>query len=179
MTGFLLAPARAVAEKSDFFTFFHLVVSPELSDLKQKVLVFKPSGPAFQKFVTVKLHMGKQEEVQSLQLLLARTFVNDGQKGIFAADISKSFLRGAFSESDPDIEQLADDIEFRVRSTSPVLTAGPNRGAHTLTRPPTAAYDVFLGRARRGEILVPRCKLSLENVLIEGEEVLLISASAV
>ncbi|MBN8547974.1 MAG: hypothetical protein J0M12_01525 [Deltaproteobacteria bacterium] len=142
-------------------------------------MLFKPSGSAFQELACVTLKLGERQEILCLELILSRSFVDDPRQGVFAADIAKSFIRGAFgAHATAQIQELADDIEFRARSVAPMLSAGSPRGSHTLARPPSPGFLVYQGATPQIELGSTHAKLRLGNHGVGQESRLVLYAGS-
>ena len=89
---------------SDYFEFFHLepIGEAQLS-ARGKMNSFKPTGLAFRQVVTVYVETNPQDSIVGIRVVLARSFIEDPQNGIFARDLIKSSLLSAVSATDAAI----------------------------------------------------------------------------
>ena len=161
--GFLAHRLEKIRKESDFFSWFHLEEDgAPREEGDKKIIVFKPSGEAFRELVTVTVTVDAEGRIREMELLLARSFVDDAVNGTFARDIAKSLLRCAVPrENQADVADLANEIEFQFSSGRPVLTA--RQDLPKLPDSPTLGYQVFLGKEKRYEQLFSRCVVRLEN----------------
>jgi hypothetical protein len=161
--GFLGHRLEKIRKDSDFFSWFHLEeTGPAREAGDNKILTFKPSGEVFRDLVTLNITLNAEGRILEMELLLARSFINDGANGIFARDIAKSLLRSAIPrENKDDVADLANEIEFQSSSTRPVITA--TQELPKLPDQPTLGYQVFQGKEKRYEQVLSRCVVRLEN----------------
>jgi hypothetical protein len=54
------------------------------------VILFKPSGEAFHKLVTIRVTVNSEKRLVALESLLARSFINDRTQRVYANDLAKS-----------------------------------------------------------------------------------------
>lgn len=131
---------QAVRSTSDFFTFFHL--QPTSPVMAPGTIEFRPSGPQFRPLVRVTATVDSQGKIVAMSLAVLRSFIDDPQKGAFAVDLVKSFLRGAPPlEDQAALLPLAEDIELHQRAGVVVLGAQPRLPA----RAPAPEYAVYTG----------------------------------
>jgi hypothetical protein len=169
VSGLIGLPLSEAQAKSDLFAFFHFVpVGPEV----QNVTTFKPTGEAFRPLVTLKVTTGSGGIIQSLQLLVARSFIDDPKRCVYAADLAKSFLLDAAAPSDV-VSALAREIDARsmARAAGTILTAQP---LPDISAPPSPAYKTYTGDAQPQELSYSSgdIRLSLHNTVQGSEPVL-------
>jgi hypothetical protein len=155
--------SRHTAEHSGFFKWFSL--DPVATD-KPAPHVFaahyRPDGPAFHDLTEFIVVDDEDDRLQSLELRLAREFIDDPRNGLFARDIAKSLLRDAVDEPDAiALGHLADEIEFPPPTAAPMITA--RKIKVSLPVEPTPGYLVFLGKRGRWEQRLGRLVLVMEN----------------
>ncbi len=146
-TGLVGAKLEVVEKSHDLFTFFNLQRTGSEALPEHRTLVtFKPTAETFRPLVTLAVTTDAQGVIESLRLDVARSFIDDPQQGIFAADLVGSFLRSAGgNESEDDLAALSKEIHARslMNPGRTVLTAQP---APALATTPSAAYRVYAGK---------------------------------
>lgn len=175
----LLGSKLENARNTDFFTWFCLEQTDSMGVAGPRTThIFKPSGEKFHELVTVRVSINAEGHIDRLELILARSFINDRREGIFARDIAKSFLRSATPRPDGSyIADLANEIEFRlqdsqsaipiIRHSSIVIPPLPER--------PSAGYLTFLGRESLYQKVCHESVIRLENLMLEGVNSLVMS----
>jgi hypothetical protein len=144
--GLIGSKLSVVQNSDDFFVFFNFAPTGEekLPDGTQ-VTSFKPTGDAFKALVTLRVTTDDRGVIRKLQLAVARSFIDDPKRCIYAANLVKSFLvnAGAASAGD-DVGSLAAEINARsiARSTITMLTAQP---PPQVSGTPSAAYQTYAG----------------------------------
>jgi hypothetical protein len=139
--------------KSDLFSFFHFASTGKtVVGHGRTVESFKPTGEAFRDLVTLYVTTDNAGTVQRLLLVVARSFIDDPSKSIFAGDLVKSFLGNAAVGSDDDnIAKLAREIQVRsMMSSGTVLSVRPVPKA---PEPPSAAYMTYAGKGATQTLL--------------------------
>lgn len=159
--GFLGHRLEIIRKESDFFVWFHLEeTGPARKEGEKKIVTFKPTSEAFRELVATMFTVDGEDRIREIELVLARSFVDDAVNGIFARDIAKSLLRAAVPrENQTEVAGLADEIEVLVsrgRSISSAVRKKP--GSQTL------GYQVYLGTEKRYEQVLSRCIVRLENL---------------
>ena len=158
--GFLAHRLEKIRKESEFFVWFHLKEdgSPR-EEGKKRIFTFKPTGEAFRELVTITFTVNGEDRIREIELVLARSFVDDAVNGIFARDIAKSLLRAAIPrENQTEVAGLADEIEVLVSRGRPASSALRKKpGSQTL------GYQVYLGKEKRYEQVLSRCIVRLEN----------------
>jgi hypothetical protein len=175
VTGLIGLRLSEAQTASDLFTFFHFApVGPE----ELRVTTFKPTGEAFRPLVTLKVTTGDGGIIRSLQLLVARSFIDDPKQCIYAADLAKSFLLDAAAPSD-GVSSLAREINARsmARSGGTILTTQP---LPDISAPPSPAYRTYAGDAKAQELSYStgNVQLSLRNIVQGTEPVLEFTVAA-
>ncbi len=142
-TGLIGAHLPVVEKSSDFFTFFNFARVP--GDSSPTMIAFKPTGEAFRALVTLDVTTDDQGIIESLRLEIARSFIDDPKKCIYAADLAKSYLASVGEASTGDVAALAKEISARsfARSGMRILTARP---LPTVAGAPSAAYETYAGQ---------------------------------
>jgi hypothetical protein len=165
------------AEKTDFFSWFHLRQIDRQTDAQgQTTVIFKPEGESVREFATVKLVLKDQDKIMAIQLILSRAFVDDRRtNGVLARDISKSLLLAAIPETDQRlVHELVEAIQSdRQNSEMIVLSRKPQKQPDLLT----PGYQAYLGQQQiyRQELL--STVLTMENTDEGGVELLTIKVS--
>lgn len=156
-------------QKTDFFIWFQLTETSRSQEKRGDTLVnFKPAGEKFHDLVTVSLSIDSRQQIFAIGLLLARSFIDDPQDGVFARDIAKSLLRAAPPDPDrPTLSQLADEIEF---SHSFQLIVGPAYQPPAPPSTPSLGFQTYLGRRKSYEQAISESKLKLEQISGDAEE---------
>ena len=161
------AKLSVVQNEADFFRFFNFspIGKEKLPD-GSKVISFKPTGDAFRALVTLRATTDDQGIIKKLDLAVARSFIDDPKKCVYAADLVKSFLTDAAATTEEDdVSLLAAEINARsmARSTSTVIAARP------LPTPPASsspAYQTYAGSQQPQTLLYPSQK---EQVLLRND----------
>ena len=172
----LLGMSLAEAKETEFFTWFHLEqTGTETGADQPPVVIFKPNGDAFRALVTVRTALDNQQHIVRIELLLARSFLNDRRQGIFANDIAKSLLLDATSGADHDaIQGLANDISSNQKGRDRLITEAP------LPAPPDRpgpAYLTYLGERHMDTEQLASSTLHFENLKLGDEDWLQITLS--
>ena len=155
--------SRPAAEQSGFFKWFMLdPVAADKPAPHQFAAHYRPSGPAFRDLTELVVVDDEVDELQSLELRLAREFIDHPQNGPFARDIAKSLLRDAVDFPDAAaLAELAGEIEFPLHRSVPVIAA--QRLEVAVPGEPTPGYQVFLGKRGRFDQRVGGFLLVVEN----------------
>jgi len=160
--GLIGAKLSVVQTTDDFFRFFNFApIGEEKLANGSKVTSFKPTGEAFRALVTLGVTTDHAGAITKLRLAVARSFIDDPKKCIYAADLVKSFLaKAGTASSDDAVGSLAREISARSvsRSTMTMLTAQP------LPKPPATispAYQTYAGNPQPQTLLYPSGKLQL------------------
>jgi hypothetical protein len=166
------------AKQSEFFRWFSFVEVESVKDAGGNILKsFRPEGEKFRSLVKLDVALDKQSGINTLQLFLARRFVDDNRDGIFARDIAKSFLRSALPEPDADaVTVLAEEIEHRHNFS--VLTRAPAPDTQLPSQPSTG-FLAYAGEQQFYEETFSQSSLRIEQTKLEGDAavVLIIQAS--
>jgi hypothetical protein len=153
-TGLIGSHLSAVQKTSDLFLFFNFApIGEETNPDGSHVTSFKPTGNAFRALVTLRATTDSQGIIKILQLSVSRSFIDDPQKCIYAADLVKSFLGSAAATSPGDeVDALAKEIDARTmaRMTTTMLTAQPVPQA---TGAPSVAYQTYAGDSHSQTLL--------------------------
>jgi hypothetical protein len=141
---------------SGFFRWFNLVDEDQLGPgggsgkeaaneaKKLGETIYRPSGDAFRRLVFFRCRTNLGRALQSLDLNIARAFIDDPRQSPFARDIAKSFLESIEQPVPPLLEQLIADISYR--DLRGVIMRG---AAPTLPATPTAGYLIFATPVRQ------------------------------
>ncbi len=124
------------AGRSEFFRWFSFAeVGAAKDEGGNTIISFRPEGEKFHDLVKLEAALDEKNRIISLSLRLLKSFVDHNRDGIFARDISKSFLRSALPQTaGGSITALADEIEWRhdfsviARSSQPELPPQPSAG---------------------------------------------------
>lgn len=100
------------AQNADFFSWFHFTEYDRKPEPGQTTIVaYKTGVKDFD--VQLAVITDKDGKIISMELVLPRKFVDDPSAGVFARDISKSFLQCALPDSDEkSMRSLIAEIEF-------------------------------------------------------------------
>jgi hypothetical protein len=174
----LLGMRLSDAEKTDFFSWFHLREIDRHKDAGgQTIVVFKPEGESVRDFVTVVVTLNNQDKINSMELDISRVFANDERAtGVLARDISKSLLLAALPEPDRDTIR---DLIAAIASPAPnshtiVLTKEPHRQPD----PQTPGYQAFLGNQSLYTKRLSGSVVTIENIEQNGGALLRITVNA-
>jgi hypothetical protein len=149
---------------SPLFAWFALVREDEVRRQRTLEVTFRPEGPAFHDLAELRVSAAADGRLESLELRLARGFVDDRRNGMFARDLAKSFLRGALDRRNvQSLAGLDDEIEWGGTFDVPVLMRAPSP-SRIPPGSPTPPYRVFLGRDERFECALHGVRLVLENI---------------
>ena len=137
-----------VAMSDDLFTFFHLARLAEAErDDGHNETSFKPTGEAFRKLVELRAITNDQGIIHQLILSVARSFIDDRQRCVYAADLVQSFLvRAAYTATGEPVQLLAAEIQARsiARSSRAVILSQP---MPNFPGEPSPAYRTYAGVA--------------------------------
>jgi hypothetical protein len=177
--GLVGSKLSAVQTTSDLFVFFHFAPIGE-EKLSNGTTSFKPTGDAFKALVTLNVTTDDREIITKLDLAVARSFIDDPKKCIYAADLVKSFLVSAAATSaGDDVSALAVEINARsmAGSTATILTAQP---LPQMPANPSAAYQTYAGNPQPQTLFYKSGKLQvvLKNETQSNDPVLDLSVSA-
>jgi hypothetical protein len=172
LLGTKLSEAKA---KSSLFTWFFFEPIGEEKPTGGTT-AYKPNGEAFRALVTLNITTNAEGIITKLQLVIARMFIDNPAKCVFAADLSKSFLgEGAATSGNDAVGLLAQEITAGgfAGSSQPVITRGPlpqSSGA------PSAAYQTYAGKGKAQTLFYPsrKVQVTLENGSEEGRPALYI-----
>jgi len=164
----LLGQKIEEAKRTDFFTWFHLEQTGKDTDAqKHIVLTFKPTADKFRKLVTVQVVLDTEDHIQSIQLTLARTFIDDRMDGVFARDIAKSLLLSALPNAEQaKVKDLINEIQWGFEGKQTLLSG---RDAPKLPDQPTEGYETFLGKRDSFEQDLGRAKMEIRQHKREKE----------
>jgi hypothetical protein len=173
----LLGMRLSEAEKTDFFSWFHLrEIDRQKDDQGQTTVVFKPEGESVREFVTVKVVLQDQDKIMAIQLILSRSFVDDRRtNGVLARDISKSLLLATIPDTDEGpIHDLVDAIRsYGQNSDMIVFSKKPQKQPDLLT----PGYQAYLGKQPIYTKELSSAVLTMENTEEGGAALLAIKVS--
>lgn len=160
---------------SDYFEFFHLEPSGDAQpSAGGKMNCFKPTGPAFRQVVAVYVETNPEDSIVGIRVVLARSFIEDPQNGIFARDLIKSSLLSAVSATDAaTLRDLGTEILHRDARRTLLVGKEP-----LLSPTPSAAYLVVSGVDQTWEAKLQASKIRLSNETEEGRPSLIITIAA-
>ena len=145
-TGLIGAKLAIMEKKHDLFTVFHLARLSREAQPDHRILVtFKPTGEAFRQLVSLVVTTDENGVIERVRLEVARSFIDDAQQGVFAADLVTSFLASVRDAAATDsIMALANEIHARsmINPGRMVLTAQPTPA---VPKRPSAAYQTYAG----------------------------------
>lgn len=130
---------------SEFFTWFHLAPVGTPTGVGSGAWHgFRPTGSAFQALVEVDVLSEADGKIDAAFLGLGRAFIDSPSNGVFARDISKSFLAWTVREPSPQVANLIANLADLSSAGTTILMHGP------APQPPppdtTGGYGVYLGR---------------------------------
>ena len=173
----LLGMRLSEAEKTDFFSWFHLrEIDRQKGAQGQTTVVFKPEGESVREFVTVKVVLQDQDKIIAIQLILSRSFVDDRRtNGVLARDISKSLLLAAIPDTEQGpIHDLVEAIQsYAQNSDMIVFSKKPQKQPDLLT----PGYQAYLGQQQLYTKELSSAVLTMENTEEGGAELLAIKVS--
>jgi len=143
------------AKETGFFKWFMLEQTAETLKNGGKFTIFQPNGPRFHDVTHVNITVDSQGRILTAELVLARRFVDSPNDGIFARDITKSFLQIGINPDDMGvIEGLVTEINQLKGSTAPVIV---HRDAvpPVAAGPASAGYLVYLGQRNNFQLKLP------------------------
>ena len=159
---------RQTAEQSGFFNWF--MREPVAADEpvpRRLAAHYRPNGPAFYDLTEFIVVDDEEDRLRSLELRLARSFIDHPHNGLFARDIAKSLLRDAVDSPEATaLADLANEIELPRGGTVPVITARTDEVV--LPESPTPGYQVFLGKRGRYEQRLGGTVLVLESYVLDS-----------
>jgi hypothetical protein len=162
--------------QTHFFQWFNLelAVAP---DAARKV--FKPSGAKFHDLVTVSAQIDASQRIAMIELVVARSFIEDPREGMFAADIAKSFLEAALAPEDrAHIKHLIDTIAYGGSYAVPILAARASDGPAPETARDSAPYLVWLDKNSHWRRPFDAVLLEVQNVMTDGTKSVRLAVSA-
>jgi hypothetical protein len=173
----LLDMRLSEAEKTDFFSWFHLrEIDRQKEGQGQTIVIFKPEGESVREFVTVKVVLQDQDKIMAIQLILSRSFVDDRRtNGVLARDISKSLLLATIPDTGQGpIHDLVDAIQsYAQNSDMIVFSKKPQKRPDLLT----PGYQAYLGKQQMYRKELSSAMLTMENTEEGGAELLAIKVS--
>lgn len=160
--GGLLWKSIEDAQQTEFFRWFQLVETSRAKGKGGRIVVrFRPSGEKFHDLVAVDAAVDRHI-IMSIDLLLARSFIDDARDGIFARDIAKSLLRAAPPDADrAALSGMANEIEF---AHDYPLIVGPGYRPPALPPHPSPGFQTYLGRRDSYEQAFSESRLRLEQI---------------
>ncbi|MBL8706234.1 MAG: hypothetical protein JNM30_15395 [Rhodospirillales bacterium] len=138
----LLGATLDAVAGTDFFRWFHLERQLGASEGQ---IEFRPSGAAFRDLVAMTIHRDARGIVAAAEIRIARSFIDDPDQGMNAADFAASFLSAALPSRElAGIQHLVDTLRHHWRYARPrIVAAGqPAPEIHLDSAP----YLVWLGR---------------------------------
>jgi hypothetical protein len=163
------------ATKTHFFEWFGFAAA---ASPVAGTAVFKPGGSKFQDLATLSVIFGANRRIASVDLAIARSFIQDPREGMFAADLGKSFLEAALPPDDRTaMQHLIDTIGHGGTYERPVITGAPGPANLQILRD-SAPYLVWLDRNPYWQRPVGVVSLRLENTQLHGAVVLRITVGA-
>lgn len=138
----LLGATLDAVAGTDFFRWFHLERQPGGTHDRVE---YRPSGAAFRDLVAVTIHQDARGTVAAAEIRIARSFIDDPDQGMNAADFAASFLTAALPARElAGMQHLVDTLRHHWRYARPrIVGAGrPQPEIH----PDSAPYLVWLGR---------------------------------
>lgn len=164
------------ARGSEFFCWFSFAEAGAAKDEGgNTVISFRPEGEKFHDLVKLEAALDEGNRIARLSLSLSRSFVDHERDGIFARDISKSFLRSALPQTEGgSITALADEIEWR--HDFPVITRSSARPQ--LPPQPSAGFLTYIGRRELFEEVHSEGIYRIEQRRTQGGEAVVLTVRA-
>ena len=160
------------AKEADLFKFFHLGQLPDSVPLEMGTRYdFRPTAPAFRQLVLLQVLVDREtKQIKGIDALIARSFIDSPQNGVFARDFAKSVLTDfAPSAERKQIETLINEIQFGATGATVIAT----RPTPPLPNPPTPGYQTFLGQQQQHQQRLGTTDLLLWNHGDDEEQKLL------
>jgi hypothetical protein len=140
----------------------------------EKMNCFKPTGTAFRRFVTVYVETNAKDSIVGIRVVIARSFIEDPQNGIFARDLIKSSLLSAVNATDAaTLRDLGTEILHRDARRTLLVGREPR-----LSTTPSAAYLVVSAVDPTWEAKLQASKIRLSNETEEDRPSLIITIAA-
>lgn len=164
----LIGAGLTQAERSDLFTFFRLQeVQRQQDEQRRTVVVFKPSGDSFRRFVTLRATLGANDEtIVQMDLQLARSFIDEAGTRVFANDIAASFLRSAFGRG--DLDRIRDLVAEISRRQAPGTTRIELRPAPQAPATESPGYLTYIGKNDRHVQKMATSALTMRAIQQQG-----------
>lgn len=162
------------AKQSEFFRWFSFAEAGATKEESGRtVLTFRPEGEKFRRLVKLDAVLDEKDFITALRLTITRLFVDHNRDGIFARDITKSFLRSAFPEpDDTSVATFAAEIEGR--HNFPVITRAFTQGV-PLPVVPTTGFLTYIGQQQLYEETYAQSSLRIEQVKDDDGEAVVIT----
>jgi hypothetical protein len=169
--GLIGSRLEIVQKSDDFFVFFNFApVGEETLPDRTQVISLKPTGEAFKALVTLRVNTDAAGIIRKIELAIARDFIDDPKRCIYAADLAKSFLGKAIhTAAGEPVDSLAGEISAftAMKSDLPMITRGP---LPRISGPPSPAYLTYAGQPEAQTLLYKSGKFQLELVNEAGPE---------
>jgi hypothetical protein len=147
---------------SEFFTWFHLApVGTPTTVGSGAWHSFRPTGSAFQKLVEVDVLSEADGKIDAASIGLERAFIDSPSNGVFARDISKSFLTWTLRKPSPQIANLIANLADLSNAGTTILMHGP--GPQPPPPDTTGGYGVYLGRDQHASFTDNGATLAFTN----------------
>jgi hypothetical protein len=148
------------ARRSDFFQWFHLQEATRRPEPPGELLTFRPEGAKFRELCSLQALATPTGEIVRLELIVGRSFI-EGNQGLFAQDLLKSFLNAALTDACKELLRnfLAEMNE-------------PGRNGETI------GYTTFRGRNPEWATETGWSRLRLANVLLPEGASLVVAIEA-
>ena len=143
-----LGSTLETARRSDFFARFHLQQTEQHAEQPGERVTFRPAGGKFRDLCQLQVLLASSGEMVRLELIVVRSFI-EGNDGLFAQDLVKSFLNAALTDACK--EQLRDFVSEMNE---------PGRNGETI------GYTSFRGRSREWASETRWSRLRLTNVVL-------------
>lgn len=183
----ILGMSLADAKKQDIFTFFHFKEMERQPDKDGASLVLLGTECMGNSVIMILNVVGKEDRITLASLILPRKFVDGPTVGVFARDITKSFLIQTIPDADlPACKTLITEIAFGGQKPEPVkdgkTTIDVVTGTKTkdgiklvdqkstpkLPDTPTPGYAAYLGKQQKYMADFSQCGVNLINTEAKG-----------
>jgi hypothetical protein len=156
------------AKQTGFFQWFMLEQTGESAENGGQKVVFQPSGERFHNLTRVSVTLDARGRIVAVELALDREFVDSLSIGIYARDISKSFLQTGVSPPDQEaVANLVREVDQLKGSSAPVIVH-QDAVKPAPQGPPSDGYRVYLGQRDVFHLVLPHGQtLDIENKITD------------
>ena len=168
-------------QKTELFSFFHLAESGRKPAANgYQVIHYKPGG--FQEFIDVKMKIDRFHRVQEGVLYLDRDWIGGPMTvSPFGKDLAKSFIDAICPNVDKEKAGLVVSTIWNLRGTNDKVISINPEGPESMRKkvPIEELEQVYLGIAKKFEIVCEKSCITIENVMDVGRKRLKISIESI